>query len=116
VSGYVIGNHPAGRIPLPPAAEYQWRYQYYFATDRGRAGYEKYRREFAKLVWRLASPHWTFDDATFDRTAVSFDNPDHVSIVVLDYPGPCVGAPLRSSGEPTAAGQEADRAGGGEAD
>jgi len=85
VSGYLIGNQEAGKIPLPPGAELQWWYQFYFATDRGRAGYEKYRREFAKLIWQLASPKWNFDDATFNRTATSFDNPDHVSIVIHNY-------------------------------
>ncbi len=85
VSGYLIGSQAAGRAPLPPAAELQWWYQYYFATERGRAGYDKYRREFSKLIWRLASPKWNFDDATFDRTAASFDNPDHVAIVIHNY-------------------------------
>jgi pimeloyl-ACP methyl ester carboxylesterase len=85
VSGYLIGNQAAGKVPLPPAAELQWWYQYYFATERGRAGYEKYRREFAKLIWRTASPQWNFDDATFERTAASFDNPDHVAIVIHNY-------------------------------
>ena len=66
-------------------AELAWWYQYYFATERGRAGYEKYRHDFAKLIWQLASPHWDFDDATFDRSAASFDNPDHVSIVIHNY-------------------------------
>jgi pimeloyl-ACP methyl ester carboxylesterase len=85
VSGYLIGSQAAGQVPLPPEAELQWWYQYYFATDRGRAGYETYRREFAKLIWRLASPKWKFDDATFDRSAASFDNPDHVAIVIHNY-------------------------------
>ena len=85
VSGYLIGNQEAGKIPLPPAAELQWWYQYYFATERGRAGYDKYRRDFSKLIWRLASPKWSFDDTTFDRTAASFDNPDHVAIVIHNY-------------------------------
>jgi pimeloyl-ACP methyl ester carboxylesterase len=85
VSGYLIGSQEAGRMPLPPKAELQWWYQYYFATERGRAGYEKYRRDFAKLIWQLASPQWNFDDATFDRSAASFDNPDHVAIVVHNY-------------------------------
>ena len=85
VSGYLIGNPASGKMPLPPNAEFQWWYQFYFATDRGRAGYEKYRRDFAKLIWRLASPKWNFDDATFDRSAASFDNPDHVSIVIHNY-------------------------------
>jgi pimeloyl-ACP methyl ester carboxylesterase len=72
-------------LPLPPKAELQWWYQYYFATERGRAGYDKYRRDFAKLIWQIASPKWAFDDATFDRTAASFDNPDHVAIVIHNY-------------------------------
>jgi len=85
VSGYLIGSREANKAPLPPAAEYQWWYQYYFATDRGRAGYEKYRREFARLIWETASPKWKFDDATFARSAASFDNPDHVAIVIHNY-------------------------------
>jgi pimeloyl-ACP methyl ester carboxylesterase len=85
VSGYLIGSQAAGKLPLPPEAEHQWWYQYYFATERGRAGYDKYRREFAKLIWRTASPKWSFDDARFDRTAASFDNPDHVAITIHNY-------------------------------
>jgi pimeloyl-ACP methyl ester carboxylesterase len=85
VSGYLIGSQKAGKLPLPPAAELQWWYQYYFATERGRAGYERYRNDFAKLIWQLASPRWDFDEATFDRTAQSFDNPDHVDIVIHNY-------------------------------
>lgn len=85
VSGYLIGSQAAGRMPLPPGAELQWWYQYYFATERGRAGYEKYRHDFAKLIWRLASPKWNFDDATFARSAVAFENPDHVAIVIHNY-------------------------------
>ena len=85
VSGYLIGSQQAGQMPLPPQAELQWWYQYYFATERGRAGYDKYRREFSKLIWQLASPKWKFDDATFDRSAAAFDNPDHVSIVIHNY-------------------------------
>jgi pimeloyl-ACP methyl ester carboxylesterase len=85
VSGYLIGSQEAGKLPLPPAAELQWWYQYYFATERGRVGYDKYRRDFAKLIWRTASPEWKFDDATFDRSAASFDNPDHVQIVIHNY-------------------------------
>src|SRR3954471_13993895 len=76
VSGYLISNQDAGRMPLPPKAELEWWYQFYFATDRGRAGYEKYRREFSKLIGELASPKWKFDDATFERSAAAFDNPD----------------------------------------
>lgn len=85
VSGYLIGSQAAGQAPLPPEAELQWWYQYYFATDRGRAGYDAHRRDFARLIWRLASPRWAFDDATFDRTAASFDNPDHVDVVIHNY-------------------------------
>src|SRR6195256_2649673 len=85
VSGYLIGSQEAGKMPLPPKAELEWWYQYYFATERGRAGYEKYRKEFSRLIWQLASPKWAFDDATFDRSAAAFDNPDHVSIVVHNY-------------------------------
>jgi pimeloyl-ACP methyl ester carboxylesterase len=85
VSGYLIGSQAAGKVPLPPRAELQWWYQYYFATERGRAGYDQYRREFSKLIWQTASPRWNFDDATFDRSAASFDNPDHVAIVVHNY-------------------------------
>jgi pimeloyl-ACP methyl ester carboxylesterase len=86
VSGYLIGSQAAGRMPLPPQAELQWWYQYYFATERGAAGYAKYRREFSKLIWQIASPKWNFDDATFERSAASFNNPDHVAIVVHNYP------------------------------
>jgi len=85
VSGYLIGSQAAGKTPLPPNAELQWWYQYYFATERGRAGYERYRKDFAKLIWKIASPKWNFDDATFDRSAASFDNPDHVAIVIHNY-------------------------------
>lgn len=85
VSGYLIGSPNLGRVPLLPTAELQWWYQYYFSTERGRLGYEKYRREFSKLIWQIASPKWIFDDATFDRTAAAFDNPDHVDIVIHNY-------------------------------
>jgi pimeloyl-ACP methyl ester carboxylesterase len=85
VSGYLIGSQQAGMQPLPPRAELQWWYQFYFATDRGRAGYEKYTRDFARLIWQLASPRWKFDDATFERTAAAFNNPDHVAIVIQSY-------------------------------
>jgi pimeloyl-ACP methyl ester carboxylesterase len=85
VSGYLIGSPEANRIPLAPKAELQWWYQYYFATERGRAGYEEYRHDFAKLIWQIASPKWDFDDATFDRSAASFENPDHVEIVIHNY-------------------------------
>jgi pimeloyl-ACP methyl ester carboxylesterase len=85
VSGYLIGSQEGGKMPLPPEAELQWWYQFYFATERGRAGYDKYRREFSKLIWKLASPKWNFDDATFERSAKAFDNPDHVAIVVHNY-------------------------------
>jgi pimeloyl-ACP methyl ester carboxylesterase len=85
VSGYLIGSQASGKAPLPPKAEYPWWYQFYFATDHGRDGYDKYRHDFAKLIWQQASPKWNFDDATFDRTAASFDNPDHVAIVIHNY-------------------------------
>ena len=85
VSGYLIGSQEAGKTPLPPKAELQWWYQYYFATERGRAGYDKYRRDFAKLIWQLASPKWNFTDATFNRSAASLDNPDQVAIVIHNY-------------------------------
>ena len=85
VSGYLIGSREANKMPLPPRAELEWWYQFYFATDRGRAGYEKYRNDFAKLIWQIASPKWRFDDATFDRSAKAFDNPDHVSLVIHNY-------------------------------
>lgn len=85
VSSYLIGNQAAGRVPLPPEAEQQWWYQYYFATERGRLGYQQNTRDFAKLIWRTASPRWAFDDATFERSAASFDNPDHLAIVIHNY-------------------------------
>jgi pimeloyl-ACP methyl ester carboxylesterase len=85
VSGYLIGTPASGKLPLPPPAELQWWYQFYFATERGRAGYEKYRHDFAKLIWQLASPRWNFDDATFQLSASSFENPDHVDIVIHNY-------------------------------
>jgi pimeloyl-ACP methyl ester carboxylesterase len=85
VSGYLISNPEAGKLPAPPKAEFDFWYQFYFATERGRAGYEKYRREFSKLIWQTASPKWQFDDATFDRSAAAFDNPDHVDIVIHNY-------------------------------
>jgi pimeloyl-ACP methyl ester carboxylesterase len=85
VSGYLIGSPEANKRPLPPAAELQWWYQYYFATERGRAGYDRYRRDFARLIWQIASPKWNFDAATFDRSAASFNNPDHVDIVIHNY-------------------------------
>jgi pimeloyl-ACP methyl ester carboxylesterase len=85
VSGYLIGSQAAGKQPLPPQAELQWWYQFYFATERGRLGYEKNRHDFNKLIWKLASPKWAFDDATYKRTAAAFDNPDHAAIVVHNY-------------------------------
>ena len=85
VSGYLIGSQAANKPPLPPQAEFEWWYQFYFATERGKAGYDKYRHDFAKLIWRLASPKWNFDDAVFDRSAAAFDNPDHVDIVIHNY-------------------------------
>jgi pimeloyl-ACP methyl ester carboxylesterase len=85
VSGYLIGNRETNKNPLPPSAELQWWYQYYFATERGEAGYKKYTNDFNKLIWQIASPKWNFDDVTFDRSAASFTNPDHVSIVIHNY-------------------------------
>jgi pimeloyl-ACP methyl ester carboxylesterase len=85
VSGYLVGSQAAGKQPLPPDAEYQWWYQFYFATPRGELGYSKHTHDFNKLIWKLASPQWKFDDATFDRSAASFDNPDHVPIVIHNY-------------------------------
>ena len=85
VSGYLISSPAAGKMPLPPQAELQWWYQFYFATERGREGYDKYRHDFSRLIWQLASPKWNFDDATFDRSAKAFDNPDHVAIVIHNY-------------------------------
>jgi pimeloyl-ACP methyl ester carboxylesterase len=85
VSGYLIGSQTAGKAPLPPAAELQWWYQFYFATERGRAGYAKNTNAFNKLIWKLASPKWNFDDATFERSAEAFTNPDHVDVVIHNY-------------------------------
>jgi pimeloyl-ACP methyl ester carboxylesterase len=85
VSGYFISSQEAGRMPLPPAAELAWWYQFYFATERGRDGYDKNRHDFARLIWKTASPKWFFDDATFDRSAAALDNPDHVAIVIHNY-------------------------------
>jgi pimeloyl-ACP methyl ester carboxylesterase len=85
VSGYLIGSQQSGKMPLPPEAELQWWYQFYFATERGRDGYDKYRRDFSKLIWQLASPKWDFDDATFERSAAAFENPDHVAVVIHNY-------------------------------
>jgi pimeloyl-ACP methyl ester carboxylesterase len=85
VSGYLIGSQESGKIPLPPKAELEWWYQFYFATERGREGYDKYRHDFSKLIWQLASPKWEFTDATFDRSAAAFNNPDHVAIVIHNY-------------------------------
>ncbi|MBR1213278.1 alpha/beta hydrolase [Bradyrhizobium sp. JYMT SZCCT0180] len=85
VSGYLIGSQQANKAPLPPKAELSWWYQYYFTTERGRAGYEKYTRDFARLIWQTASPKWNFDDATFERSAASLDNPDHVAISIHNY-------------------------------
>jgi pimeloyl-ACP methyl ester carboxylesterase len=85
VSGYLIGSQASGKVPLPPQAELAWWYQYYFATERGRDGYTKYTHDFNKLIWQTASPHWHFDDATYERSAAAFENPDHVSIVIHNY-------------------------------
>ncbi len=85
VSGYLIGSQQANKAPLPPQAEFEWWYQFYFATDRGQIGYDKNRHDFNKLIWHLASPRWAFDDVTYDRSAASFNNPDHVAIVIHNY-------------------------------
>jgi pimeloyl-ACP methyl ester carboxylesterase len=85
VSGYLIGSPAANKAPLPPQAEFEWWYQYYFATERGKLGYTENTNAFNKLIWQLASPKWNFDDATFGRTAASFNNPDHVAIVIHNY-------------------------------
>ncbi|HTH98486.1 MAG TPA: alpha/beta hydrolase [Stellaceae bacterium] len=85
VSGYLIGSPAANAAPLPPKAELAWWYQFYFATERGQAGYAAYRHDFAKLIWQTASPKWAFDDATFLRSARAFENPDHVAIVIHNY-------------------------------
>ncbi len=85
VSGYLLGSREANKQPLAPSAEYQWWYQYYFTTERGARGYAMYRHDFGKLIWRTASPQWKFDDATFERTAASFENPDYVAVVILNY-------------------------------
>ena len=85
VSGYLIGSQAAGSTPLAPRAELQWWYQYYFATERGRLGYQRNTREFNRLIWQLASPKWNFDDETYDRSAAAFDNPDHVDVVIHNY-------------------------------
>jgi len=85
VSGYLIGSIKGNSQPLPPKAELAWWYQFYFATERGQIGYDKNRHDFNRLIWQLASPQWHFDDATFERTAQSFNNPDHVAIVIHNY-------------------------------
>jgi pimeloyl-ACP methyl ester carboxylesterase len=85
VSGYLVTDLPANKKPLPPAGEYAWWYQYYFSTERGVLGYAQYRHDFGKLIWKIVSPKWDFDDATYDRSAKAFENPDHVAIVVHDY-------------------------------
>lgn len=85
VSGYLIGSQENGKLPSPPDAELKRWYQYYFATERGQAGYDKYRYDFAKLIWQLGSPKWDFDDGIYDRTATSFINPDHLPIVIHNY-------------------------------
>jgi pimeloyl-ACP methyl ester carboxylesterase len=85
VSGYLIGNPENNKMPLPPKAELEWWYQYYFATERGRIGYDKYRHDFAKLIWKLGSPKWNFSDEIFDRSAAALNNPDHVNIVIHNY-------------------------------
>lgn len=85
VSGYLIGSQEGNKAPLPPKAELAWWYQFYFATERGYAGYDANRYEFNKLIWHTASPQWNFDDATFERSAGSFNNPDYVAVVIHNY-------------------------------
>ena len=85
VSGYIIINLESNLKPLPPKAELGWWYQYYFATERGKSGYAQNTYEFNKQIWKLASPLWNFDKATYDQSAQSFDNPDHVAIVIHNY-------------------------------
>ena len=85
VSGYLIGSQEANRKPLPPAAEFAWWYQFYFTTERGAQGYAANYKDFNRLIWKLASPTWKFDDATYDRSATAFDNPDHVAVVIHNY-------------------------------
>ncbi|KSV80239.1 alpha/beta fold hydrolase [Sinorhizobium sp. Sb3] len=85
VSGYLIGSQEVNRKPLSPQAELAWWYQFYFATERGYAGYKQNHKEFARLIWKLASPKWNFDDATFDKSAEALENPDHVDISIHNY-------------------------------
>ena len=85
VSGYVVGSQAAIQTPLPPSAENQWWYLFYFATDRGQAGYVKYTKDFNRFIWQQASPKWTFDDETFERSATAFENPDFVRISLYNY-------------------------------
>lgn len=85
VSGYLIGSQAGNAKPLPPQAELQWWYQFYFATERGKAGYAANTRAFNRLIWELASPKWQFDAATYERSAAVFENPDHVAIVIHNY-------------------------------
>jgi pimeloyl-ACP methyl ester carboxylesterase len=85
VGGYLIGSPAANQVPYPPAPTLAFWYQYYFATDIGLAGYRKYLHDFAKLIWQTASPKWNFDDATFERSAASLNNPDHVAITIHNY-------------------------------
>jgi pimeloyl-ACP methyl ester carboxylesterase len=85
VSGYLVGSQAAWANPLPPSAEVPWWYAFYFSTERGKAGYAKYTKDFNRLIWQLASPRWAFDDATFERTAKAFENPDFVHISLHNY-------------------------------
>ncbi|WUA11957.1 alpha/beta hydrolase [Nocardia sp. NBC_01377] len=85
VSGYIVTEQAAQRQPLSPEAELGWWYQYYFATERGRLGCIRNRHDFNRLIWNRASPRWNFDDATYDRGAAAFDNPDHVDVVISNY-------------------------------
>jgi pimeloyl-ACP methyl ester carboxylesterase len=83
--GYLIVNYAANRQPSPPRDELALWFQYYFCTERGALGYADNRYDFNKLMWQWLSPKWKFDDATYDRTATSFENPDHVAVVIHNF-------------------------------
>lgn len=83
--GYNIQDIARALAPQPPEIEHKLWYQYYFHGERGRAGLEKYRRQFCKLLWQLWSPSWQFDEATYERSAAAFDNPDFVEVVIHSY-------------------------------
>jgi pimeloyl-ACP methyl ester carboxylesterase len=102
-TGYNIQNIATSAKPISAAQEHRFWYQYYFHTARGVAGLTENRRDICKLLWRLWSPHWSFDDATFERSAVAFDNPDFVDVVIQSYRHRYSYAP----GDPAFAGIEA---------